>query len=80
MEEQPNLVRSQHCKTVRRDGHEVRVHIYSTGRNDWILEVEDGAGGSTVWEDPFETDDLAFKEFQETLERDGIRSFEKDPS
>ena len=80
MEEEPALVMSRHCQTVRRDGYEVRVHIYSSGKGDWILEVVDEAGGSTVWDDQFETDELALKEFQETLDRDGIRSFERGPS
>ena len=51
--------------TCPKDG----VHL-----KDWILEVVDSDGNSTVWDSTFETDDLAFKEFQRTVEEEGIDS------
>jgi uncharacterized protein len=50
----------------------VDVMIYSLGKNDWILEVVDEENNSTVWDDPFLTDDEAFQEFQRTLEEEGF--------
>ena len=60
---------------IRRETrHIVKVEIYSTGKNDWILEIVDADGNSCVWGSTFETDDMAFKEFQRTVEEDGIGS------
>lgn len=69
-----DLVYSKHCQTVSRDGKTVRVEIYSSGKNDWILEVVDEENNSTVWDDPFPADDDAFQEFKRTLEEEGIDS------
>jgi uncharacterized protein len=59
---------------VSRDGKTVEVQIYSSGQNDWILEVVDEYGNSTVWDDPFDTDDEAYSEFRRTLAEEGIES------
>ena len=66
------LIHSKHCQVVSRDGKKVDVEIYSSGRDDWILEVVDEYGNSTVWNEPFTSDDEAFQEFQRTLEEEGI--------
>ena len=52
----------------------MKVEIYSSGKNDWILEVVDEENNSTVWDDQFETDDEAFQEFERTLKEEGIDS------
>jgi uncharacterized protein len=39
------------------------------------LEVIDEENASTVWDDPFDTDQEALDEVMEVIERDGIRSF-----
>lgn len=66
------LIHSKHSQSVSRDGKTVRVEIYSSGKDDWILEVVDEYGNSTVWDVPFISDDDAFHEFQRTLEEEGI--------
>ncbi|MBB4184257.1 hypothetical protein [Sinorhizobium terangae] len=55
----------------------VTICIYRpTGTNgDWMLEVVDQEGYSTIWDDRFATDRDAFEEFLATVKRDGIRSF-----
>jgi hypothetical protein len=68
------LVYSKHCQSVTRNGQTVKVEIYSSGRNDWILEVVDENNNSTTWDDPFDTDDEAFQEFERTLKEEGIES------
>ena len=68
------LIYSKYCQSVTRDGKTVKVEIYSSGKNDWILEVVDEDNNSTVWDDPFDTDDDAFQEFERTLEEEGIES------
>jgi hypothetical protein len=54
------LIHSGHCPAVTRDGKIVKVEMYSSGKNDWILEVVDEDGNSTVWDDPFPTDAEAY--------------------
>lgn len=56
------------------DGHAVKVEIYSSGKNDWILEIVDDGGNSTVWDSTFETDEAAFDEFKRAVEEEGIDS------
>lgn len=72
--DESDLIYSKHCQTVSRNGKTVEVQIYSSGKNDWILEVVDEENNSTVWDDLFATDDEAFQEFQRTLEEEGIES------
>jgi hypothetical protein len=69
-----DLTYSKHCQSVSRNGKTVRVAIYSSGRNDWILEVVDEENNSTVWDDPFHTDDEAFQEFERALQEKEIES------
>ncbi|PDT46659.1 hypothetical protein CO661_17275 [Sinorhizobium fredii] len=63
------------------DGVTVILRIYRpVGTNlDWMLEVLDEEGNTTVWEDTFDTDRDAFEEFLATVQRDGIRSFLEEP-
>ena len=63
-------------RDVTRDGATVHVCIYR-GRSDpgWLLEIEDELGGSTVWDDPFDSDQAALDEALQTIDEDGIRSF-----
>ena len=68
------LVYSKHCQTVTSNGRTVKVEIYGSGKNDWILEVVDEENNSTVWDDPFQTDDEAFQEFERALKEEGIDS------
>lgn len=74
MQEEPEIIMSPLCRTVEMDGHSVRVEIYSSGKNDWVLEVVDIWGTSTVWDDVFETDAQALEEFDRALAEDGITS------
>lgn len=68
------LVYSKHYQSVTSNGKTVEIEIYSSGKNDWILEVVDEDNNSTVWDDQFETDDEAFQEFERTLKEKGIES------
>jgi hypothetical protein len=74
-----DLVYSKYCQSVTRDGLTVNVKIYSSGKNDWILEVVDEDNNSTVWDDQFETDDEAFQEFERTLKEEGLNNHRLKP-
>jgi hypothetical protein len=69
-----DLVTSSLSQEFEKDGHVVKVEIFSSGKNDWILEVVDADGNSTVWDGTFDTDELAFEEFQRSVEEEGINS------
>lgn len=70
------LQRSPLERDITRDGVTVRLFIYR-GREDagWILEIEDEQGGSTVWDDLFDSDQAALAEALRTIDEDGIHSF-----
>lgn len=74
------LMYSKHCQSVSNAGKTVRLEIYGTGKNDWLLEVIDEYGNSTCWTEPFDTDDAAFEEFERTLAEEGIEALIGEPS
>jgi hypothetical protein len=70
------LVHSALERTVSRDGASLRISIYR-GPSDagWILEIVDQLNGSTVWDEPFETDRAALEAALLAIEEDGAESF-----
>ncbi len=72
---------SPFCKEIIEDGTKIQVDIYrGEDESGWILEVIDEENASTVWDDPFATDQEALDEVMKVIEQDGIRSFlESDP-
>jgi hypothetical protein len=71
----PKLIHSALSRTIRDDGIEVRIEIYKLETTDWSLEMVDGAGGSTVWDSLFPTDQAAFDEAMKAIHQEGIRTF-----
>ncbi|MDU8943488.1 hypothetical protein RXV90_08795 [Rhodophyticola sp. MJ-SS7] len=81
-EEEPELTYSDHCGSYLVDGERVEVLIYKLESDaGWVLEVVNGNGTSTVWDQPFISDGMAWREFAKTVEDEGIRAFwdEEDP-
>lgn len=74
MEEEPDIIESPLSRKYEAEGIAAQVEIYSSGKDDWILEVIDASNASTVWDDPFPTDQLALDEFFRTVRSEGIRS------
>lgn len=63
-------------RVITRDGATVSICIYrGCADPGWILEIEDELGGSTCWNDLFETDQAALDEALDTIEKEGIHSF-----
>ncbi|NIA52681.1 UPF0149 family protein [Massilia sp. TW-1] len=58
--------------TVSRNGRSVEVEIYRAENEEWILEVVDEHGNSTVWEGLFSTDQAALDEALRTIDEQGI--------
>lgn len=57
---------------IGQQGKEINVQIYGDGSGGWLLEVVDEFNNSTVWDDPFTTDQEAMNELQRTLREEGI--------
>ncbi|WP_324132348.1 hypothetical protein [Bosea sp. (in: a-proteobacteria)] len=78
----PGIEHSPLCGKVTRDNETVDVRIYRLPDGDaaWSLEVIDADGGSTVWDDLFDTDQAAYAEFFITVEREGIACFREAPA
>ncbi|QJD59752.1 hypothetical protein HG264_12970 [Pseudomonas sp. gcc21] len=74
MEDDFKVEMSPLCQKLTADGKTVKVDIYRGDAGGWILEVEDGFGNSTVWDDEFDTDSAALEEVKATIRDDGIDS------
>lgn len=79
MTNESDLIMSPLCQSLSVEGHTFQVEIYRGGSSKWILEVVDSLGTSTVWDDQFETDQLAFEEFSRTIREEGVRSILEAP-
>jgi hypothetical protein len=72
----PEIVMSPLCREIIEDGTKIQVDIYrSKSESGWILEVIDEENASTVWDDPFDTDQEALDTVTKAIEQDGIGSF-----
>ena len=75
MTEDIDIIHSPLTQTYSADGHSLRIQIYRSADSQWLLEVVDERGTSTVWDDLFETDKLALEEAIMAIESEGIGSF-----
>ena len=81
MSDEYEIVLSPLCQKITRHGLTIDVQIYR-GLDDEgsILEVVDENGGSTVWSDPFRTDEAALSAVMGIIATEGIASFLEDSS
>ncbi len=75
MTEDIDIIHSPLTQTYTADGHSLRIQIYRSADSQWLLEVVDERGTSTVWDDLFETDKLALEEAIMAIESKGIGNF-----
>ena len=80
MDDEYKLINSALSQKITRDGMTIDVQIYR-GEHEaaWILEVVDHAGGSTVWDETFQTEQDALNEVFQTIDDEGIACFLLDP-
>jgi uncharacterized protein len=72
----PEIVMSPLCQEISNDGTKIQVDIYrGEDESGWILEAIDEENTSTVWDEPFDTDEEALDTVMKVIEQDGIRSF-----
>ncbi|MES9874884.1 MAG: hypothetical protein ABW146_17430 [Candidatus Sedimenticola sp. 6PFRAG7] len=74
MNEEFEVKMSPLCQEISSGGKAVQVDIYEHENGGWILEVVDEFNNSTVWDDPFETDNAALAEVKKTILSEGIDS------
>lgn len=81
MEDDVEIEQSSLTTKIERDGMVVRVCVYRVkGSGDgWTLEVVDHEGGSTVWDDTFESEQEAVEQAVMTIDREGIGCFLRRP-
>jgi hypothetical protein len=80
MDDEFKIINSSLSQKITRDGTTIEVLIYR-GEHEaaWILEVVDHAGGSTVWDETFQTEQAALNEVLRTIDEEGIACFLLDP-
>jgi hypothetical protein len=72
----PEIIMSPLCREIEKDGTRIQVDIYRIeGEPGWVLEVIDEENASTIWDEPFDTEQAALDVVMKVIETDGIRSF-----
>jgi len=57
----PEIIMSPLCREITGDDTRIQVDIYrGVNESGWILEVIDEENASTIWDEPFDTDQEAF--------------------
>jgi len=72
---QPDFIESPLSQSVTRSGVDVRVEIYGDSQGGWILEIVDAENSSHVWDEHFETDQLALTEALRALDEEPLEFF-----
>jgi hypothetical protein len=69
---EPDFIESPLSQSVTRNGVTVRVEIYGDSQGGWILEIVDAEYASHVWDEHFETDQLALTEALRALDEEPL--------
>ena len=70
-----DLIHSDLETSHSQGSYSVSIQIYRSTDTDWTLEVVAADGNSTVWEDPFDSEDAALGEAILAIRDEGIQSF-----
>jgi hypothetical protein len=74
MDDEYKIINSPLSQKITRDGTTIDVLIYRGEHEaEWILEVVDHAGGSTVWDDTFATEQDVLNEVLRNIDQEGSR-------
>ena len=71
-DDEPDFVESPLSQNITRNGVAVRVEIYGDSQGGWILEIVDAENASHVWDEHFETDQLALTEALRALDEEPL--------
>jgi hypothetical protein len=72
---EPDFIESPLSQSVTRNGVAVRVEIYGDSQGGWILEIVDAENASHVWDEHFESDQLALTEALRALDEEPLEFF-----
>lgn len=73
MSKEPELEISPLSQLISSGGRTVDVQIYKLqGEAEWVLEIEDEFGNSTVWGETFPTESAALVEAKKTILAEGV--------
>ena len=75
MTEDIDIIHSPLEQTYIAEGHSVQIQIYRSMNSQWVLEVVDETGTSTVWDDLFATDTQALAAALTAIQAEGIGNF-----
>lgn len=76
---EPEIIFSDLSCGLEVDGHWLEVEIYCSDQDPgWILEVINEFGTSTVADDPFIADGLAWRQFEAWVKEEGLVAFMSD--
>lgn len=71
-----DVVLSELCADVEIDGRFLTVEIYKTTIDpSWYLEVINEFGTTTLYDEPFLADGLAWQQFEKTVKEEGLAAF-----
>ncbi|MEJ8472580.1 hypothetical protein [Roseibium algae] len=73
--EEPEIIVSRYSRTYEEDGLSLEICIYRLVGAEWTLEIVSEDGCSTVWDDPFGSDEEALFIALKAIEEDGVESF-----
>ncbi len=79
MYDENDLIFSPLQRTLTEGHRWVKVCIYRMPDSQWTLEIEDDKGSSTVWDDPFESDQAALEVALAEIETVGLVDFIEAP-
>jgi hypothetical protein len=79
MQTEPELIYSPLQQTYTISDKSIEIQIYRLPDTGWTIEVVDAYGNSTVWNDEFATDQLAFDEVMRTISEEGIDALIGEP-
>lgn len=72
---EPDIAVSSLSRSIEQSGERIVVRIYRLNDSDWILEIVSRDGCSTLWAEPFESDEAALAEALNAIKDEGIKSF-----
>ena len=76
MNAEPKLEESALSQDLSSGGHTVNIAIFRLeGEKEWVLEIVDEYGNSTVWDDTFKSDSAALDEAKKAVIEEGITTF-----
>jgi len=72
MNDDDDVKMSPLSQRFEQEGKVVYIEIYDDGEGGWLLEVVDEDNNSTMWEDPFDSDEDALAEALAAIAEHGI--------